>query len=61
MGEEETALILDVSGAAVQSVSVFRTRLSELDAASIEVPQPRPGWSAIQLTGAAPVAFPKPR
>jgi len=61
MGEEETAQILDVSGAAVQSVSVFRTRLSELDAASIEVPQPRPGWSAIRLTGAAPVAFPKPR
>jgi hypothetical protein len=60
-GEAETALVLDALGRTVQTVSVYRTPISDLDAFSIQVPQPEPGWAAIQLQGAAPLAFPTPR
>jgi hypothetical protein len=58
MGEEEPAQILDAAGVAVQTVNVYRTRLSDLGGSSIEVPPREPGWAAIQLSGSAPVAFP---
>jgi hypothetical protein len=57
MGEEEPALVLDAAGTPLQTISVFRTQLSDLNAASIQVPQRQPGWSAIQLNGATPVPF----
>jgi hypothetical protein len=61
MGEAESAVVLNAAGAPVEDVTVYRTRLSDIDASSIQVPQRRSGWSAIQLTGAAPVAFPSGR
>jgi stigma-specific protein Stig1 len=60
MGGAESASILDAAGQTVQTVTVYRTQISDLDAFSIQVPQPQPGWAAIQLAGAAPLAFPSP-
>jgi hypothetical protein len=56
-GDEEPAQILDAAGQVIQTVTVYRTRVSDLEASSIQVPEPQPGWSAIQVNGAAPVAF----
>jgi hypothetical protein len=57
VGTEEPALVLDASGAAIQTISVFRTNLSELAASSIQVPEPQPDWASVQVSGAPPVAF----
>jgi hypothetical protein len=56
-GLEEPALVLDASGAPIQTISVFRTNLSELAASSIQVPEPQPGWASVQVSGAPPIAF----
>jgi hypothetical protein len=56
-GVEEPALVLDAAGAVIDTVSVYRTPLSDTDAASLEIPEPKPGWSAIQVTGAPPIEF----
>jgi hypothetical protein len=56
-GEEEPALVLDASGAEIATVSVFRTKVSDLEASSIQVPEPQPGWDSIQVVGAPPVPF----
>ncbi|MEY4551421.1 MAG: hypothetical protein RL685_7616, partial [Pseudomonadota bacterium] len=58
MGEAESGLILDAAQQPVQTVSVYRSQLSELAASSIQVPQRRPGWHSIQLSGGAPLPFP---
>jgi hypothetical protein len=56
-GVEETARVLDAAGAVIDTVSVYRTPLSDTDAVSIEVPEPKPGWRAIQVAGASPIEF----
>jgi hypothetical protein len=61
MGDGETASVLDAAGQVLQTVTVYRTAISDLDAFSIQVPQPQPGWSAIQVKGAAPLAYPSQR
>ncbi|HKO90317.1 MAG TPA: MXAN_6577-like cysteine-rich protein [Polyangiaceae bacterium] len=57
IGEAETALALDAAGLPVENVRVYRTRVSDLDASSIVVPEPKPGWQAIQVSGAPPIEF----
>ncbi len=57
MGTEEPALVLDSSGAPIQTISVYRTNLSELAASSIQVPEPQPGWVSVQVSGAPPIEF----
>jgi hypothetical protein len=56
-GEEEPALVLDATGTAIQTVSVYRTQISDLEASSIQVPEPEPGWDSVQVVGAPPIAF----
>jgi hypothetical protein len=56
-GEEEPALVLDATGTAIQTVSVYRTQISDLSASSLQVPEPQPGWESIQVVGAAPIPF----
>jgi hypothetical protein len=56
-GEEEPALVLDASGATLATVNVYRTEVSDLEASSIQVPEPQPGWDAIQVVGAPPIQF----
>ena len=56
-GEEEPALVLDAAGAEIETVSVYRTQVSDLEASSIQVPEPQPGWDSIQVVGAPPITF----
>jgi hypothetical protein len=57
-GAEEDGLVLDTSGAPLTTVSVYRTEVGDLDAFSIQVPEPRPGWHSIQVSGSPPLAYP---
>jgi hypothetical protein len=59
-GEPETAEIFDDTGAVTDYVTVYRTEVSDIGAASIMVPEPQPGWYAIEVSGAAPHPFAAP-
>lgn len=59
-GIEERATVLDAAGTPLEEVRVFRSQVGDLDAFSIEVPEPKPGWAAIQVAGAAPIEFATP-
>lgn len=56
-GEPEPAEILDASGAVIERVTVYRSRISDIDASSVEVPWPQPGWHSIQIAGANVITF----
>jgi hypothetical protein len=56
-GVEERAIVFDAAGAAIEEVSVYRSQVGDLDAFSFEVPEPRPGWASIQVSGAPPLEF----
>lgn len=56
-GEPEKALVYDAAGTLLEEVEVFRTAIGDLDAASIEVPAPKPGWHSIQVSGAPAIEF----
>jgi hypothetical protein len=56
-GEEEPALVYDAAGVLVDTVSVYRTNLSDLAASSLEVPAPKPGWHSIEVSGAPRIQF----
>ncbi len=56
-GTEEAALALDAAGAAIESVTVYRTEVADLDAFSVQVPEPKPGWHSIAVAGAPPIAY----
>jgi hypothetical protein len=60
VGVEEPAQVLDAAGAAIETVSVYRTQISELAGSSVQVPEPKPGWHAIAITGAAPLVYGSP-
>jgi hypothetical protein len=57
VGVEEPAQVLDAAGGVIQTVSVYRTQISELTGYSVQVPEPQPGWHAIAITGAAPLVY----
>lgn len=60
-GVQESAQVLDAAGALLREVDVYRSEVGDLDAFSIEVPEPEPGWHAIRVAGAAPLEFaPRP-
>ena len=56
-GVEEAATVLDAGGAPLQSVSVYRTEVADVGAFAIQVPEPEPGWHAIQVAGAPPLTY----
>jgi hypothetical protein len=56
-GEEEPALVLDAAGVPIETVSVYRTNLSDMEASSFEVPAPQTGWDSIEVSGAPPIQF----
>lgn len=56
-GEPEMAEILDASGQVIDTAEVYRTLISDIDAASIQVPKPETSWYAVRVAGAPPVAF----
>jgi hypothetical protein len=56
-GEEEPALVYDAAGVPIDTVSVYRTNLSDLDASSIEVPAPKASWRFLEVSGAPRIQF----
>ena len=56
-GEPEAAELLDEHGQPIARVAVFRSTLPDIDGASIQVPEPQPGWAAIRVAGAPPIAY----
>jgi hypothetical protein len=65
-GDPEDAEILDASLAVVARVTVFRSAIADIDAETVLVPEPQPGWYAVRVAGApahpfsAPITVPKP-
>lgn len=58
-GAPVTARALDAAGNLVEEITVYRTEMSDSGAASILVPEPKPGWSAVQVPGSSAIAFVK--
>lgn len=56
-GLPETADVFDVAGNLVERITVYRTKVSEIDGSSIYVPEAQPGWHAIAVAGAPPVVM----
>jgi hypothetical protein len=56
-GEPEPAEVLDAQGAIIDTVDVYRTPVSDIEAFSIQVPVPELGWSKIRIQGAGTVSF----
>jgi hypothetical protein len=59
-GTPELSTILDASGAAIASVTVYRTPTDHLAGALLLVPVPAPDWHSIQVAGHPPLAFAAP-
>jgi hypothetical protein len=59
-GEPEVAQIFDDKGDVITYVTVYRTEVSDIDAASVMVPEPQPGWYAIAVSGWQPHPFAAP-
>jgi hypothetical protein len=51
-GEPESAEVLDAAGNSIASITVYRTRIGDIDASSIEVPPPSAGWHSVKVAGA---------
>ena len=56
-GTPEGATILDRLGNPLTQVTAYRQRMGRPGSASVMVPEPEPGWYAVQLNGEAPLAF----
>jgi hypothetical protein len=41
-------------------VTVYRTEIGDIHAFTVLVPEPKPGWHAIRITGAPPLRFSAP-
>ncbi len=56
-GDVESAIIYDSAGVALTSIAVYRTRIADIDGSMLMVPEPQPGWYAVAVSGAPPLAF----
>jgi hypothetical protein len=56
-GLPETAEVLDGTGRVIANVTVYRTAIADVDAYSIDVPEPEPGWRSVRVSGSPAVAF----
>jgi reprolysin-like metallo-peptidase family M12B len=65
-GTAEAAEVLDAKGNVIKTIVVYRTEVSDIGAAQVLVPEPKPDWYAVRVTGspahafAAPVTVKKP-
>ncbi len=57
IGDAETASVLDATGNVIANITVYRTPFDHLSGALVLVPDPQPGWHAIQVKGEVPLAF----
>jgi hypothetical protein len=56
-GTPEVAEMLDADGDLIEHSVVYRTEVSDIDAASIMVPSPRNGWAAVRISGTKALKF----
>ncbi len=56
-GEAESATIYDATGAALASVTVYRTDIADVSASMYMVPEPQPSWYAVSVAGEPPLPF----
>ncbi len=56
-GDPEQANILDTAGNVIANVTVYRTPFDHLGGGLLLVPDPEPGWHAIQIKGEVPLPF----
>jgi hypothetical protein len=56
-GDAEAANVLDDLGNIIATVTVYRTPTDHLGGSLYMVPDPQPGWHAIQVQGEAPLTF----
>ncbi|HKO49753.1 MAG TPA: hypothetical protein VJV79_18615 [Polyangiaceae bacterium] len=56
-GTAVSARIVDGAGNLLQEITVYRTEISDSGAASIMVPEPKQGWSGVEVMGSGVVAF----
>ena len=56
-GTPVPARVLDSAGNLLEEITVYRTEISDSGSASIMVPEPKQGWSGVQLTGTGVVKF----
>ena len=56
-GTPEVAEIFDNQGDVREYAVVYRTEVSDIGAYSIMVPEPKPGWYAVRVTGSTPHPF----
>jgi hypothetical protein len=59
-GEPEQGEILDVDGNVIAVVTAYRTEVADIGGATVLVPEPKPGWTAVRLPGFAPLAYAEP-
>jgi hypothetical protein len=59
-GDPESATVYDNRGAPIESVTVYRTLIGDMDASMVMVPEPKSDWYAIEVSGAAPLPFASP-
>jgi hypothetical protein len=59
-GEPETATIYDNTGAVLTSAVVYRTEIGDVPSSMVWVPEPKPDWYAVAVTGAPPHPFAAP-
>jgi hypothetical protein len=56
-GSVELATVYDHDGEPLMSIEVYRTRVSELGASLVMVPEPDPNWYSVEVNGSEPLAF----
>jgi len=59
-GMAEVAEILDAKGNVIEQVAVYRTEVSDIGAAQVMVPEPKPTWHAVRVSGSPAHAFAEP-
>ena len=59
-GAPEMADVLDIDGAVVEHITVYRTAIGDATASTVLVPEPKRGWNAIKLFDALPLPFTAP-
>jgi len=52
-----TARVFDDAGNFLEETTAYRTEISDSGRASVMVPEPQPGWSAIDVAGSGLVPF----
>lgn len=59
-GAPEVAEILNANGEVIEHAVVYRTEVSDIDAWSILVPEPKPEQHAVRISGVQPLVFATP-